>query len=102
MRAKRRAEEMITSARARLAMDEGILARLVDVEIMMGMLHGRDAQAARDEGSRMSFVSSVVLPAPLQPAIPRSFMRAPRAGGRRERRVHRRWPCAHPPDRNRS
>src|SRR5437762_1664911 len=32
--------------RARLAMAIGILARLVDVESVMGMLHGGDAQAA--------------------------------------------------------
>ena len=51
------------------AMSVGILARLVDIEAVMGVLDRRDAKPRRFS-SGMSRTMSVVLPAPLHPAKP--------------------------------
>ena len=46
MMAQRRLETMATSRAPAWRCSQGILAGLVEIEIMMGMLDGRDFQAA--------------------------------------------------------
>ena len=58
-------------AGAGLAMAAAVLAGLVDVEVVMRVLDGRDGDAARRPASGSSRVRSVVLPLPLQPASPK-------------------------------
>ena len=52
------------------AVEEGILAGLVEVEAVMGVLERGHADAARESGAGSALVISVVLPDPLQPARP--------------------------------
>ena len=56
------------------AVQQGILAGLVDIELMMRVLDGRDLEPAPHQHG-ITFVTSVVLPEPLQPARPMMRMR---------------------------